>query len=480
MNIIDAILFHGKYDPEAPAICFPGLDLVSYARLEKSINNIARHGQNIGLMAGHMIALHMPGNPSLQALMILGLMKLGVITATVSSLRMPQSFKFDAIITDEGQSFPGLQSIPATAQWLEGNGEAPVLRYVPQGNDVCRIILTSGTTGEPKGVALTHNMILGRLMRYYHIFGAQLPTAQRIFCDMTLATSIGFTFFIYALIKGGTYFARGLNAEVTMRALRLHRVEALVAAPAGLAEIINAYDTYQCRHLFGSIISTGSALSRPLLDSIRAHMGSFIVTGYGSTEAGQIATMSAHQIDRAYGAAGYITPGTQVEIVDESGNPQTPGTEGIVRIRGDYMATRYLGETPQSGSHFRDGWFYPGDLGRLQDDGLLILEGRSENVMNLGGEKIKPEFIEGILASVGITAGIYMTPNALGINELHALVETSEGFDETTMRQACLKQLPERMIPKRFIDVARLPRNDMGKIDRKALENLVVGKISAA
>jgi len=474
MNIVDSILFHCQNDPEAPAICIPGVDLITYGRLEKAINNIVRRATSAGLLPGHVVALHVPDKAALHAVLVLGLARLGVITATVGARKLPASFKIDAILSDGPHVFPGIMTIPVDYSWVEGDGSPLPTPYAAKSSDVTRLILTSGTTGEAKAVAWTHDMILGRIMRYYSVFGNKLPSCSRIFCDMTLATSIGFTFFIYTLCKGGTFFMRGNNAENTFRALAFYKVDGMVAAPAGLAEFLGYYDQHHYQHVFDAIVTTGSLLSKPLADRVHGRMSSTVISAYGSAEMGIVACASTHRIGPTGGAVGYITPGMAVEVADESGRLCAAGEEGIIRIQGDYMANGYANDRESTGQFFRGGWFYPGDTGRLTEDRLLILTGRQNAVLNLGGEKVKPELIENTLASFegGIAAGAFLVTNELGADEIWAAFESALAIDEDKLWQHCRKNLPDFFVPKKFIAVRKLPRNEMGKLDRKQLAKI--------
>ena len=94
-----------------------------------------------------------------------------------------------------------------------GDGRPPALAHVPQRGDVCRIHLTSGTTGESKGVALTHDMMLGRVLRYCAAYGNRFPRSARVFCDLTWGTALGFQMLIYTLAKTGLMFEASVGGQ---------------------------------------------------------------------------------------------------------------------------------------------------------------------------------------------------------------------------------------------------------------------------
>ena len=101
-------------------------------------------------------------------------------------------------------------------------------------------------------------------------------------------------------------------------------------------------------------------------------------------------------VDGGRGATGYVAPWAELEIVDHNDRPVPAGSEGIVRIRATCQGAPYPPERAAENTSFRDGWFYPGDLGRYETDGLLVLTGRTSEVINVGGLKLAPEVIEEI------------------------------------------------------------------------------------
>jgi acyl-coenzyme A synthetase/AMP-(fatty) acid ligase len=123
---------------------------------------------------------------------------------------------------------------------------------------------------------------------------------------------------------------------------------------------------------------------------------------------------------------------------------------------------------------FRNGWFYPGDNGTLSADDLLIVTGREQAILNIGGDKISPEAVEVVLAQFeGVTeAGAFTEQNELGVNEIRAVVVGDRPLNEAELRAHCAAMLPPAFVPTRFQFVERLPRNEMGKIERRLLPAL--------
>jgi acyl-CoA synthetase (AMP-forming)/AMP-acid ligase II len=471
VNIIDPVLFQCRQGPAAPAICAPGtaLNVVSYGRLERFIHNIGRRALAHGLKRGDVVAIFM-ADPIFHAALVLGLTALGIVTLTGRSTELPKEFAIDAVISDGLQRFhSGQRVIAADPSWLAGDG-VPIERPPVAPDDPCRIVLTSGTTGEAKGIMLTHRMVHRRLALHAYAFGAALPACTRIFCDLGLTTSLGFMFLMHALQRGGTLFLRGSDAGETIQAFGLYQVQALVASPGGLAEFLSYYEqTPNFSSAFEVVVSGGSLLSRELARRVRARMCSNLVSAYGSTEASIVAAAPAPIIADAEGAVGYPLPGVSVEAAGPNDERLPAGERGLIRIRSENAASGYHGSP--GASAFRNGWFYPGDIGAVMPDGRLVIGGRDTTVLNLGGEKISSERIEAVLASCpGVAeAAVVGAVNALGVEEVHAAIVANGAFDEAAARHHCARSLALECVPTRFVQLAALPRNDMGKLDRRRL-----------
>ncbi|MGH6682714.1 MAG: class I adenylate-forming enzyme family protein, partial [Pseudolabrys sp.] len=199
-----------------------------------------------------------------------------------------------------------------------------------------------------------------------------------------------------------------------------------------------------------------------------ARMCSHVVHGYGATEGNPVAGGYVHQFRNVKGAVGFVTPGMIVQAVDDAGNVLKPGDEGHIRFRGDKCVFGYAGNPPGSEKYFRDGWFYPGDIGAITEDGVLIISGRSKTIIDLGGDKINPEAIEAVLLSFpGVVHAVaFGRANALGIEEVWAAVESRSEIDPEVVRSHCAQKLSRQLVPVRVLRVSAMPRNAGDKIDR--------------
>lgn len=482
MNIVDHILFQCRFHPPTAAICAPGtgIGLISYGRLEQSIHNISRRVISLGLSPGNIVAIYID-DPIFHAAVVLAFSHLGIITFSGRPQKFPTELHVDAVIVDSAPPFTvGHRIIIADLSWTEGDG-TPIeknKRHRNEDDDSCRIVLTSGTTGDPKAVPISHKMLFDRIGRHHAVFGHRLPACSRIFSDLSLTTSLGFQFLIYTLWRGGTFFWPSQTFENSLQAMEYYKVQCCLTAPGALADFLSGYERYNSyQSRLQLIISAGDLLSKQLADRVRARICSNLISVYGSTEAGVTATAPVHAIDHMSRAVGYITPGVSVEIINENGDALPLDTEGVVRIRSTFGVHEYCGNPAGSEKIFRNGWFYPGDIGAITTNDVLLITGREHVVLNVGGDKLNPQAIEEVLVSLPNIdqAAVFTTPNELGIEIVSALIVTRSTPSVEQLKAQCSAYFPQAFVPVNFIQVDAIPRNAMGKIDRLRLPEAAKG-----
>jgi acyl-CoA synthetase (AMP-forming)/AMP-acid ligase II len=481
MNIVDPILRHCRINAEQPAICAPGtqFDVVTYAQLEYMMNNLTRAVQPFGFEPGQIVGIRIQDDVFHIAL-ILALTRLGIVTVSCSGAALPPAIGAAAVICDSSEAFAGVKRvIRANPDWIRGSTRlAETPSSAPSGNDTCRIFLTSGTTGTPKAVALTHRMLVERNVQFDYAFGGRWAQHSRIYCDLGLTSEPAFRFVLYMLMRGGMIMFHGGDAVSTEQSLDLFKIQSMVTAPRGLSEHLKFYEHTGIHCPLDHILSMGGSVPPQLLQRVWARMCSHVFADYGATEVGSVASADLRDINEVPGRAGYVVPPASVEIVDERGGVLQADTEGFVRIRTPYMAHGYVGQPEPSALIFRDGWFHPGDYGYITQQRLLVITGRLETRLNLGGDKIDPEHIEEVLKAFPSVddAAVLTMPNALGLEEVHALIRTGGLTDTEALLIHCQSKLARSCVPVRFVAVDRIPRNAAGKIQRGQLPQVAGGK----
>jgi acyl-CoA synthetase (AMP-forming)/AMP-acid ligase II len=488
MNIVDPILYQCRVNPLVTAICTPGANVASinYATLARSIHSAARSALKAGLAPGQTAALLIV-DTVLHAAVAFALMRLGIATVSLTRPQIPKGIAVDAILTDRPTLNwqPSDRTIAISYDWINGDGAVPDYdRLCPDDeNKVCRIILTSGSTGESKGVAFTHQDLAARVAHATYAKGSRFAHCARLFCDLGFGTSPGFRYALSLLSRGGTIYFLGPDPTHILQALDLHEIGGMATSPYGLGEFLKFFEddsAFETR--FDHIICQGAMLSGELSRRARARMCQNLYTSYGATETTTVAFGPASVTELFPGAVGYVTAGVKLEIVDAQGNLLPPDTDGRVRIRSKHTAGAYVGDPETSRIHFRDGCFYPGDIGRLREDGIFIISGREKTALNVGGDTVSPERVEEALtAFAGVNdAAVFATDNVLGIGELTALIVGPLTGREQALLQHCAARLPPSCVPVRLIVVPAIPRGSQGKIERHRLADLAKAAMASS
>lgn len=478
MNIADAFEFQAFYHPASLAVCVPGSNYgpVSYGRLRGFANAVARRCLGAGIKAGDIVAIR-TNDPVFHLAVILALKRIGAVSLSTGQAGMPDEFTVDAVITDMPEAISGCEKVlRADWSWLTGDSAA-ISRHDSGGYETAaaRIVMTSATTGDPKGIALTQEMLVRRMHACDAIFGNVVPTCARIFLDIGLTTSWGYLWAMKILARGGAVFFRGTDPAETLQAFGLYKVQCMIGSPASAGEFVGYYEStpdFACP--FETMLSSGGMLTAALSERVRGRMCTHLIATYAATEITPLASAPAHRIVGTKGAVGYIAPWIGAEIVDEADQPLPAGEQGRVRFRGHTCVSGYVGTPRNAHGVFKDGWFYPGDLGAITPERLLIIAGREKAVINVGGNKLNPEAIETVLQSYpGVAhAGAFCRANADGIDEVWAVVAGSAEVDIQGLRAYCAQNLPALFVPVHIVKVADIPRNDMGRIMRNRLEGI--------
>jgi acyl-coenzyme A synthetase/AMP-(fatty) acid ligase len=269
-------------------------------------------------------------------------------------------------------------------------------------------------------------------------------------------------------------FASG-NAEA-LQIIRTFKVESLSLMVAQLQGFLQALGSDPPPSSLQIVVVGGSKLPGPMLRAARAKLCSNIAFGYGSTEMGNITGGTGDSLERAEGSAGYIRPWVEMQVVDRDGRLMPPGSDGIIRVRSPEMAS-YANDAGDPIETIRDGWFYPGDVGRVYPDGLVAITGRTTEIINRGGVIVAPELVEEVLrldpavkdvAVVGVPVG--------GVEEIWAAVMSDAAVDAEAVAARAHPRLNEKT-PNRILRVDAIPRNENGKVLRQQLRETLVSRV---
>jgi acyl-coenzyme A synthetase/AMP-(fatty) acid ligase len=224
--------------------------------------------------------------------------------------------------------------------------------------------------------------------------------------------------------------------------------------------------------------TAGSSPSERLVAAVHDQLGVPLKSVYGSTEGGGIAFNILSPGDDV-AIAGSLVSGVELEIAqDDTEAKDQAEVFGKIRYRGKGLASGYLGST-DSDSSFKEGWFYPGDAGYFDLQGRLVLAGRTDELLNVGGTKVNPSTIED--AAVTFTeisdAAICLIERVPGVEEVAIGICVTGPFDSRDLDKALRSKFPTSH-PTIFMTVREIPRNQMGKIMRDELKAQILTGLS--
>lgn len=326
--------------------------------------------------------------------------------------------------------------------------------------------LSSGSTGTPKGPALTHDQMRARWATQFVSLG--FTEHDRYLSATPLYFGGGRSFSMSAIWCGATVvmFPPPYDARELIEAARKTGATTTLLVPAILrrllAEAAGAAPLFPGLRL---LLSTGAVLHESERRSVMQSLCPSFVNYYGSTEGGGVSILTRDHGPAAAGSVGRVVFGTDVQIVDGD-HEEAPAEEtGRIRYRGPGVATEFFRE-PESGA-FRDGWFYPGDLGKFDRNGFLHLAGRDGETINRGGVTVYPADVEAVLLThPGVAdAAVVAVPSPEFGEEIAACVVGAVSVDE--LMAHCRSRLAPYKVPRQILRVENLPRNALGKI-RKA------------
>lgn len=460
MRSVERIAFVGRLEPERPAV-IAGNSIVTFGMLEGAVCGVAAKLRDFHLDPGSFIGVSVKA-PARHLAISLALIRMGLCSVPFDNeaglANLPELV---LAIADQPFAMPGgrLCLVAGDDWFVPGSASTPPTSF--PGLVRCRVTLSSGTTGQPKPLLLSRDAMEAR------IYGAEPQLSiggmwSRGLLMMDLSSSWGFVHALAPLSNGRT-ICFAANPVDALRMVSLYGCEYLMGSVFQLRELVAAQ-----RRNFVPVPSLrgvrvgGSAIGSTLVADTRKLLARQLVLSYGSTEIGISAIVLVNGDEFVEGMAGIVHPDVDVEVVDQQGT--LSAGEGRIRIRSDHPATQIDGSPLSS-----DGWFYPGDIGRLDAERLYVT-GRESELINVGGGKVAPESVEAMLLLYPSVkdAGVVGVRDPRGGDAIVAAVVGDAQLDLAELaRFAADNFLPAPL--SRIIQVAAIPRGETGKVRRQEL-----------
>jgi len=481
MKLAKQILAHARLHESAPAIAYSG-GVATYGTLAHMIEAAVVILETLRLPPRTSIMIDVR-NPLQHTVLILALALLGYPSASLGSTFSVEKAGVlpGLLLSDRDLALGSIRRLAVDDRWFAHDPARPVdysrLSNLPgfsSSDEIVRYVYSSGTTGFPKCVALTERVLE---LRLFHTFITTVSGQGTAGLNMLgFSTIAGIMAPLLTLPAGMLLcFANG-NAEA-MAMVRLFNVSMLSVAVVQLDGILRLIADQPPPPSLRLVAVSGSKLPARLLNEARARLCTNIVMGYGSTEVGSMTNATAPVLERYEGSAGYPHPWVELQAVDTDGAEVPAGTDGYLRARSAEMAS-YAADSGDATENFVDGWFYPGDIGRIHPDGLVTITGRATEVINRGGVIVAPELIEEVLRADPSVRDVAVVGAPInGIEQIWAAVVSDGPIDANAIAERAYPKLNEK-VPDRIVRVDAIPRNENGKVTRGALRDVLMARLS--
>ena len=484
----DSVATHGEH----VSLAFEGREWTNVEQ-QRAGNRVANALRRLGVAPGDRVLVLLPNCPEvLQAYN--GILKAGAVIVPVVFLLGPAEVGHILADSEAKVVITAPEFAAKLGGWtgpviLVGGGdggrpwdevigaEPDTFTLVDRADDDLAVILyTSGTTGRPKGVALSHDNLASNARSAASLY--ELDRARWSLMVLPLSHSYGLTVMNAGNILGTRgVLLRWFNPEGVLDAIQRYRVESVSVVPTMLVYLLHYPDAGRFDTSSMKVWGSGAApLPVEIVEPFEKKFGGRIQEGYGLTEASPV--VSAHRLSgvRKLGSVGQAIPGVEIAIMDDDDRPLPVDQVGEVCVRGRNVMQGYYKLPEDTARTLRHGWLHTGDMGRLDADGFLYIVERKKDLIIRGGFNVYPREVEEVLyahPAVAEAAVVGMRDSTMGEDVLAWVVlKPGATADAAALIGFCQERLAKYKCPKqvRFRDA--LPKSPIGKILKKELRDL--------
>ena len=371
-------------------------------------------------------------------------------------------------------------NIPSTVKAL-GPTPPPGAALVPhveprQPSSLSTILFTNGSTGAPKGVMLSDSGLLANAKAA--VQSLDLRAEDKFFMAISFRFASANSHFIVTMLSEAAFIATEDTLSPLSLSDRLDQTGATCIGGSPIHARWVADAPLDALQKLRWIKSSGDNLSSATISAIKSRRPSVgVYTSYGLTEIGpRFCYLYPNEQDEYAGCVGRPMSGFSLAIVDDDGNDCAVGDVGEVIAKGPGLMLGYINDPETSRDVLAYGGFRTGDLGHLNDQGILRLVGRKDDVFKVMGKKVHSMLIQDAAIKSGLVADAAVLPDediSVGtVPCLYYVCNNDGDFNRSEMMRYLRRNLSAHMIPRKFVPVTTIPRTLSGKIDRRAMKNL--------
>ncbi|MFA1538419.1 FadD3 family acyl-CoA ligase [Actinomadura monticuli] len=381
-----------------------------------------------------------------------------------------------AIVTFNGPARPGVTDWDGFTAGAVPAAGADARAAAVRPDDIADILFTSGTTGRPKGVVVTHEQNIRTYAAWTGRTG--LKAGDRYLIVNPMFHTFGYKAGVLACVLKGAAMVlqRTFDVPETLRLIEREKITVLPGPPTIYTSLLDAPGRDE-RDLSSLRLAVTGAGDVPvaLVRRIKEELFPQVVTAYGLTESsGTVTACSVDDDDETISTtSGRAIADVEVKIVDEKGEPVPAGTDGEILVRGYNVMKGYLDDPEATAEAIRDGWLDTGDRGRLDERGNLAITGRTKEMFVVGGFNVYPAEVEDALARHDAVAesGVIGVPDQRMGEVGRAYVRLRPGREATAdeLIAHCRERLANFKVPREVVFVDDLPKTASGKVRRVEL-----------
>jgi len=501
LTTTDLVKRNAEEYPDIPFLYFYD-EVVTYKDLDSATDLFAAYLQENGIAKGDIVSLMMGNTPNF-FYTFFGAHKAGAIGGPISCWWQAPEVEFlvndskpkvlvmdpeyAQIVSAIKEKIPSVEKIVINSsapmdldyphdylpEILKGSPRKPDVASLPTKEDVASIMYTSGTTGKPKGVLLTHKGILfGAKIKIGHL---PVNPAERILCVLPLFHSGGLNDLSFPTIYAGATIVlrRNFSATEFWECVERYKVNGFYIVPTMWNILLR---TPEADTIDTSSLRLGVSGAAPIppeqLDECEQRFNVPIMEGYGSTEnSGGISANMENK--RKYGSIGTGFEGSEVKIFNENGEEQSAGEIGEIVVKGDTVMKGYFNNPEATTETIRDGWLYTGDVGYVDSEGFLFIVDRIKDMIIRGGVNVYPKEIENVIANHPKVDSVAVIPEAHDkygqVAKACIILKLGETCTGEEILDFCKKNMADYKVPEYYEFRASLPKNAVGKVVKKDL-----------